>query len=283
MARQQSGTLGGAVSADLTSAEQARPFRWLVRLGFLARGLTYGVIGVLAIGLAAGAGTDGTKPSQQGALALVANAPLGFVLLIVIAAGLLAYAAWKLLQAIQGRGPEGGGGPSASDRVANGAGGIAYLILFAVAVRILAGSGSGGSSGAPKHAAAGILGWPAGPWLVGAGGLALIGVSLYQAYNALSGHFADQTKTEEMAPKERELFCAVGRVGVVARALVFALCGYFILRAAITYDPASAVGVDGALTRLHHQTLGPWMVGLVGAGLLVFAAFSTYEARYRRL
>ncbi len=261
----------------------ARPFRWLVRVGFLARGLTYGLVGALAIGLACGAGTGGNTPNQQGALALVAGAPLGFIALIVIAAGLLAYAVWKLTQAIRGHGPEGGGGPKPFDRVANGAGGVAYLLFCAVAVRILVGSGGGSSSKAPKHAAAGVLGWPAGPWLVGAGGLALIGISVYQGYDALAGHFTDDVKTEEMGPKERDLFHAIGRVGLVARALVFAVCGYFLVRAAISYDPGSAVGVDGALARLHRQAFGPWIVGLVGAGLLVFAAFSMYEARYRRL
>jgi hypothetical protein len=45
----------------------------------------------------------------------------------------------------------------------------------------------------------------------------------------------------------------------------------------ITYD------VIGALARLHHQTLGPWLVGLVALGLLTFAAFSLVEARYRWL
>lgn len=273
----------GAVAAEFDDVERARPFRWLVRVGFLARGLTYGVIGALTIGLAFGVGTDGTAPNQQGALALVAGAPLGFVALTVIAAGLLAYAAWKLIQAIRGRGPEGGGGPSAFDRVANGAGGIAYLVFCGIAVRILADGRGGASSGSPKHAAAGVLGWPAGPWLVGAGGFALIGISIYQAYDALAGHFTEQVTISEMGRTERRLFCTLGRVGLVARAVVFALCGYFLLRTAITYDPSSAVGVDGALARLHHQTFGPWIVGLVGAGLVVFAVFSLDEARYRRL
>jgi hypothetical protein len=254
-----------------------------VRVGFVARGLTYGLVGALAIGLACGAGTGGNTPNQQGALALLAGAPLGFVALIVIAAGLFAYAVWKLTQAIRGRGPEGGGGSKPFDRIANGAGGIAYLLFCGIAVRILIGSGQGSSSKAPKHAAAGVLGWPAGPWLVGAGGFALIGISVYQAYDALAGHFTDDVKKEEMGPKQRDLFEAIGRVGLVARALVFAVCGYFLVRAAITYNPGSAVGVDGALARLHRQALGPWIVGLVGAGLLVFAAFSMYEARYRRL
>src|SRR5947209_20538188 len=101
----------GTTVADRGPA--AAPLQGLVRVGFLARGLTYGVIGGLALALALGAGTDGTAPNQQGALGLVAGAPLGIVALAVAAIGLLAYAAWKLLQGVRGHGPEGGGGHGA--------------------------------------------------------------------------------------------------------------------------------------------------------------------------
>ena len=120
---------------EARSAEQSRPFRWLIRAGFVARGITYAVVGFLALALALGAGTLGAAASQQGALALIARNWLGELALIVIAAGLLAYALWKLIQGIFGRGPEGGGGSSVFDRVGNIAGGIAYLIFFALAVR----------------------------------------------------------------------------------------------------------------------------------------------------
>lgn len=273
----------GTATADIRDAEGSRAFRILVRIGFLARGFSYGVIGALAVALALGAGTAGTQPDQQGALALVARAPLGFVALIVIAAGLLAYATWKFTQAIRGRGPEGGGDPSLASRVAYAGAGVGYLLFCAVAVRILAGGGTGSSSGSPNHAASGVLGWPGGPWLVGAAGVLLIGACVYQVYYALTEQFTDQAKTEEMKPDERRLYSTLGIVGLIARAFVFALCGYFLAETAITYNPSRAVGVDGALSRLHHQTLGPWLVGLVGVGLLVFAAFSLYEARYRRL
>lgn len=262
--------------------ERSRAFRWLVRAGFGARGVTYGVIGVLALALAVGAGTDGAAPNQQGALALIARNPLGRVALVVICAGLLAYALWKLAQGVFGRGPEGGGSRSFTDRIGNLGGGIVYLVFLAVAIRVLAGS-AGNSSKEPKQTTSGILGWPGGRVIIGVAGLILIGISLYQLYDALSGGFLDETKTEQMNRRERRAFIGLGKVGLTARALVFVLIGYFVLRTAIEYNPANAVGVDGALARLHHQPFGPWIVGLVGVGLLMFAAFSFFEGRYRRL
>lgn len=274
-------SLAGKARRDTRAAERSRPFRWLVRTGFLGRGITYGLVGALALAMAAGAGTMGTSASQQGSLALIARSWPGKLALVVIAAGLLAYAGWKITQGVLGRGPEGGGGGSAFDRVANTAGGITYLVFFALAIRTLAGGGS--SSGGPQHEAAGVLGWPGGPVLVGLGGGILIAVSAYQIHDGVTGNFAEEAKTAEMGREERRLFLVLGRIGLTARALVFVLVGYFLIRTAFDFNPSSAVGVDGALARLHHQTFGPWIVGLVGIGLLVFAAFSFFEARFRRL
>lgn len=272
----------GRVRRRAENAADSRTFRWLVRAGFMARGVTYAVVGGLALALATGAGTGGTPASQQGALGLLDRGWLGKLALIVIGAGLLAYALWKLLQGILGRGPEGGGSSSGIDRLGNLAGGVAYIVFFALVVRILV-KGGGGSSGGPRHEAAGVLGWPGGPVLVGLGGAILVGVSAYQIYDALTGNFAQEAKTGQMGQRERHLFLVIGRVGLTARALVFALIGYFLIRTAFDYNPKNAVGVDGALARLHHQTLGPWLVGLVAIGLLIFAVHSFFEARFRRL
>ncbi|HLY48743.1 MAG TPA: DUF1206 domain-containing protein [Solirubrobacteraceae bacterium] len=262
--------------------ERARPFRWLVRAGFVARGLTYGVVGGLALALALGAGTLGTTPNQEGALALIARTPVGRPALLLLSAGLLAYALWKLTQGIFGYGPEGGGSRDLKDRVGNVAGGLVYVGFFAVAVAVLAGS-SGNSSAGPRKATSGVLGWPGGTVIVGAAGVILIGISLYQLYDAVRGGFLDDIKGERMDSSVRRLYATLGRIGLSARALVFALIGYFVLRTAIDYNPADAIGLDGALARLHHQPFGPWLVGLTAAGLLTFAASSLFEARYRRL
>jgi uncharacterized protein DUF1206 len=271
-----------AARRETRQLEQVQPFQWLIRAGFVARAITYGVIGALALALALGAGTMGASPNQQGALSLIARHTLGRIAMVAICAGLLAYALWKLIQGIFGTGPEGGGSMKPLDRVGNFAGGIAYLVFFAVAVRILAGS-SGNSDAQQKHAAAGVLGWPGGQVIVGVGGAVLIGVSLYQLYDALSGGFMDEAKMQKMSEPERHLFSVLGRVGLTARALVFALVGYFFVRTAIEFNPNDAVGVDGALAKVHHQALGPWILGLAAAGLIVFALYSLLEARYRRL
>jgi hypothetical protein len=275
-------TQAGTARREAAKLADSRPFRWLVRTGFVARSITYGVIGGLALAMALGAGTMGAAPNQQGALALIARAALGRAALVVISAALLAYALWKLAQGVFGRGPEGGGGSDLEDRVSNLAGGVVYVGFFLVAIRVLSGS-AGNSSAQPRHATAGILGWPGGQLIVAIGGGVLIAISLYQMYDAFRGKFARGIKAQQMGPVERWSFLLLGYIGLTARAVVFGLIGYFLVRTAIDFDPKKTVGVDGALARLHHQPLGPEALGLVATGLLIFAMFSLLEARYRRL
>lgn len=263
------------------AGDSARSFRWLVRLGFVSRSVTYGVIGALALALALGAGTAGAAANQQGALDLIARSWPGRVALVAIAAGLLAYAVWKVTQGVLGSGPEGGGGASVRDRVASTTAGLAYLVFFAVAVRALVGGSS--SKGKPEQATADVLSWPGGEVVVAAAGVILVAVSLYQLYEGASGKFAEESKTAGMRANQRRLFMAVGRIGISSRALVFALIGYLLVRAAIDVNPNKAVGIGGALARVHREPAGNLLLAFVAAGLLAFAVFSLVEGRYRRL
>ena len=84
---------------------QSKTFELLSRAGFVARGVVYAIIGILALKLALGHG--GKLENQQGALRTVAHQPFGKVLLTLIAVGLGGYSLWRLVRAAIGRGPEG--------------------------------------------------------------------------------------------------------------------------------------------------------------------------------
>ena len=83
----------------------SRPFEWLARAGFVARGLVYGIIGLLALKLAIGSG--GKATDQEGAMRTLAQQPLGRTMLVALAVGLAGYAMWRFTRAALGRGPEG--------------------------------------------------------------------------------------------------------------------------------------------------------------------------------
>jgi len=255
----------------------SRLFEILARVGFLARGAIYGIIGVLALEVATKHG--GKLTSQQGALRTVAHQPLGHVLVILLAIGLGGYALWRLVRAALGRGPEGA--DRGIERLGALCSGLVYAALCWVAIK--AASGSAGSSGNTKKTTAGIFDWPAGRWLVAIAGLVLIGVGLYQLVRGLTQKFLEDSKTEEMSPAVKQWITRIGTVGHVARAVIFGLVGIFLVKAAIDYKAKEAIGLDGALTKLVNTTYGPWLLGAVALGLIAFAVYSISDARYRRI
>ena len=256
---------------------QSTGFEWLSRAGFVARGLIYGIIGVLALRLAVGHG--GRTTNQQGALHTVANQPLGKALLTLLAIGLGGYALWRFARAAIGHGPEGT--DSKLDRVTALASGIVYASFCIAAVRIL--TGSKGSSSTPKTASRDVFGWPAGIWIVGAAGLIVIGVGLYQGYRGISRDFLKDSKTEQMSPRTKRWISRLGLIGHLSRMVVFTLVGVFLVKAAVDYNPRAAIGLDGALAKLQHNSLGPLLLGVVALGLIAFALYSFSDARYRRI
>jgi Domain of Unknown Function (DUF1206) len=278
----QAPTKSQPVQGAQTSGEKvahSRGFEWLARSGFVARGLIYGIIGILAIKLAVGAG--GTTTNQQGALTTIAHQPFGKVLLILVAIGLGGYSLWRLMHAMLGHGPEES--DSGFERLAALGSGIVYAGLCAIALEILLGSSSSRSSSNTSKTTAGVLGWPAGTWLVGIAGVVLIGIGLYQGYRGLSKDFLKDSKTEQMGPRVRNWIEWIGSFGHLARMVVFGLVGAFLIKAAIDYNPNNAVGLDGALAKIAHASYGPFLLAIVAAGLVAFGVYSLSDARYRRI
>jgi Domain of Unknown Function (DUF1206) len=257
---------------------QSTAFEALARAGFVARAVIYGTIGILAIKVALGAG--GKTASQTGALKTIAHQPFGKVLLILVAIGLAGYALWRFIHVLIGHGPEKS--DDKFERLAALGSGVTYALICAIAVSILLGSGSS-SSGSPKKPTAGVLGWPAGTWIVGLAGVVLCGVALYQLYRGLTQDFLKDSKTEEMSPAVRKWITWIGTFGHLARTVVFGLVGIFLIKAAVEYDPNKAVGLDGALAKLANHSYGEWLLGIVAAGLIAFAIYSLSDARYRRI
>jgi len=253
-------------------------FEWLSRAGFAARAAIYLIIGVLALELAASVG--GKTTNQQGALQTLARQPFGKVLLVLVAVGLAGYAGWRLTRAALGHGPEGS--DSRLDRIAALGSGVVYAGLCAIAIKVLLGS-AGSSAGQTHHAAAGVLGWPAGTWLIGIAGAAFVGIGLYQGYRGLTRDFLEDAKVEQMSPGVKDAYAFLGVFGYLARMLVFGLVGAFLIQTAVDDDSGKAIGLDGALAKVANQSYGHIALGVVAAGLIAFGLYSLVDARYRRI
>jgi len=255
----------------------------LVRVGYVARGVLYVVVGVLAVQLAIGVG--GATTDKNGAIATIAGQPFGHILLILIAVGLLGYSLWGFIRAIldplhRGTDPKG-----IAQRIGYLISALSYGSVFLVTVHFLTGQGNAGNgqgSGAQEWSAA-LLHQPLGPWLVGIIGLIGIGGGLGQMWQAATADFKKDWKLDQMSRRAQEVAIAVGRFGIAARGVVFFLLGYGILQAALHVDPNQAKGMDGALATLGQQPFGSLLLGVVALGLVAFGIYSMLCARWIRI
>jgi Domain of Unknown Function (DUF1206) len=259
-------------------------YAWLARIGLLAKGVSFAIVGILAIKLAFGDG--GKATSRQGALQTLAHHWFGKILLILLAAGFAAYAIWRFVQAWAEREKDDDEAKGAAKKWGKRAGyvgrGLIYAGLTFTTIKLLVGSGGQESQNQKAHkTAAAILDWPAGRWIVGIAGLCIVGAGLWNAYRGIARKFEDKWRTGEMSETERKWGGRAGLAGHLARAVVFTLIGIFVTKAAIEFDPKEAIGLDGALQKLVREPYGPWLLGLTAAGLIAYALYCLVDARYR--
>jgi hypothetical protein len=253
----------------------------LARTGLVAKGLSFGLVGALALKLALGDGGQAT--SRQGALAQLAHHSFGKFALIALAIGFAAYALWRFVQAFaEERDPDDSAAKVWAKRAGYIGRGVIYAGLTFSTVKILTGSGGGQSQNSSAHkSTAMVLSWPAGTWIVGAAGVAIVGVGLWNLYRGLSRSFEDKWRVGRLSPSWRKWGGRAGVLGHVARFVVFGLIGIFITKAAIDYNPKDAIGLDGALQKLAHASYGPYLLGLTAVGLIAYGIYCLVDARLR--
>jgi Domain of Unknown Function (DUF1206) len=254
----------------------------LARAGLVAKGITFAIVGALALKVAFAGGKLEDRP---GALEAVAHSGLGRVLLAALGVGLAGYALWRFIQAFLGRTLERGKKPGVLKRIGVAARGALYawLAILCFDLVVDAQQATGGSGKAEDETTAKILDLPLGRWLVVAVGLGILGAGAFNIFRGLSRKFRKDLKEEQMGREERRWYSALGVVGHLARGLVFVLAGWFLVKAAWEYDPKEAVGLDGALGKLVQQSYGHVLLGVTAAGLLAYALFCLVQARYREV
>jgi len=252
----------------------------LARFGYVARGVLYIIVGVLAVEVALHAG--GTTTTPRGAIGTIATLPAGKVLLVLTAIGLAGYGLWGFVRAILDPLHQGAKPAGLVKRCGYLASACTYTALVVPTVQLLLGSGDGGNGSASLVGR--ILGMPGGPWLVGiAGVIFLAGAGGGQFYEAATAHFRREFKSSELKPEQFRLVTIIGRIGMAARGVVFTMMGAFLIQAAVHTDAVRAKGLDGALQMLAAQPQGPALLGVVAAGLVCFGVYSVCCARWIRV
>ena len=254
--------------------------RGLARMGYVAKGVVYLIIGILAVQAAFGPG--GKTTDSKGAFVTIAGKPFGEALLWLLAVGLVGYAAWKIIQAFKDPDNKGTGKKAMASRIGYAGSGIVHIFLAYNAVSIIMRAG-GSSSSSKQSWSAKLLGQPFGQWVLGFVGLCFIAFGIYQAVRAYKKSFMKQLKQYEMHNQEEWWGKKAGQFGFAARGIVFGLMGVFLIQTAITADPDKTRGIDGALSELSQQPYGAFLLAIVAIGLIAYGIFMFVIAKNRRM
>lgn len=282
-----------ASSVPAAAAAAAPWIQWLARFGYAARGVVYLLIGFLALQAAVSVARQ--PEDSSGALLMVLRQPFGRVLLGVLAVGLAGWVLWRLFQAFADPERLGTGGKGIVKRIGYVISAVLYGGLAVEAVRLLRTGASGGQGGAQAggagagaggeaaadHWTALVMAQPAGRWMIAGVGGVIIAFGVYEMLRAFRADFRRRLDLSSLSAAGERRVILFGRLGMAARAVVFGIIGWFLLRAALEYDPQEARGFQTALQTLEQQGYGQLLLGAVGVGLLCYGLFELAEARYR--
>ena len=252
----------------------------LARVGLIAYGVVHLLIAWLALQLAWGGG--GASADQSGALATLAQQPFGKPLLWVLALGLVALALWQLGEVLRHRAglrSTGEAKKKATVKVVKSvAKAIMFLALAFLAFRYASGGGQSGSG--QQQTVSGVFAWPGGSFLLGIAALVIIGVGAYLVHKGVTKRFLKEIDTAQATASQQRTIERLGQVGYPAKGVAIALVGVLLGWAAITFDPAKATGLDGALRTVLDAPFGKWLLSLVALGIAAYGVFCFFRARF---
>lgn len=250
--------------------DKSEKFSLLVRLGYAARGLVYVLLGYLALSTAGKA-----QEGQNAVFDLIQDVPLGQPLLYLVAVGLFAYAVFKAIDAVTDIENHGDDASGKAKRVGSGASALAHLALAYTAFQFAQGDKQQASDGAGggQQAAGSLMTWEMGPLLLGLIGLGFLIGAAMQAKSAYTASFM-----KRIGGGAPQYVRTLGRAGHAARAVVFLLIGWSLVKGAWLTQSSQVKGLGDALVALSGNDL---LYTAVALGLIMFGLFSLIVSRYR--
>lgn len=242
---------------------------WLARLGYAVRGLVYVLLGYLALSATS---QEQVRQGPGGALVYIRSIPGGTAILYIAAVGLLGYALYKLIAALYDTENLGAELKGAGQRAGFLASAVIHAALSWTAIQLARGAKSDAGSSNQEMAETALT-FDLGPVALGLVGLALLAGGAFQAKSAFDAGFMRHISGQ--APPATRW---IGRIGLGARAVVFLMMGWSLLRSAWFSDSEEVRSIGQALLDLREMGA---VFTIVAAGIALFGVFSLITARYR--
>ncbi|RYZ98948.1 MAG: DUF1206 domain-containing protein [Moraxellaceae bacterium] len=242
-------------------------------MGYIARGVVYVVIGVLALLSAIGEGGETTD--SKGALVKIFDQPFGVFLIVLLIIGLIGFVVWRFVQAIKDTDSHGKSAKGIAIRVGLMASAVSHALLALWAIKMLFHQEDKSSGGETA-----LIASVGGQWLIGVAGFVIVGVGVAHIVKGWTARFERYMEI----PSNRDMWAQpVCRFGLIARGVVWCLVGWFFINSALLAGSGEVKGMAEALASLREAPYGSWILGIVSAGLFAFGVYSVLEAIYRRI
>ncbi|MDP9709026.1 UNVERIFIED_ORG: heme/copper-type cytochrome/quinol oxidase subunit 2 [Pseudomonas fluorescens] len=251
----------------------------LARGGYAARGVLYLIIGIFAL-LAA---HDSTKPKDSHkSLEALLSQPFGYFLVGLVVAGLLAFAAWRVLQAIRDVDHHGTQLKGLVIRAGLFAGGLVNgaLAFFALGLLVSGSRSSNHSAEQTKDWLAHLLSWEHSNLLLYLIALIPLGVGVAHIIKGWKASFEKYFEADEEVMRYVR---PVSRFGLIARGVVFMEIALLLAVSGSAYQAMDPPGMKEALDALQNLPAGWLLLMVMALGLIAFSVYSFSEACWRKI
>jgi len=247
----------------------------IVRIGLVAYGVVHLMVGWLALQVAFGEKSE--QASSSGAMHALADQPFGAVLIWGVAIGMFLLVVWRALEAWQAFHTEDGS-DRAKRMVSQLGKGVLYAVLAFSATKTALGDSSGGSG--TDSLTSQVMQMTAGPFLVGAVGLAVLGYGGWYVYQGWTEKYLEKLDGQGTSGDTGKAFKALGKAGYIAKGGAIGLIGGLFVYAAATHDAQKSGGLDQALQEIAKQPFGQGLLTLVALGIGCYGLFAFARARH---
>jgi hypothetical protein len=251
----------------------------IAKAGLITKGIVYSLLGVLVFMAAFHINGQSTENADKaGVFSFIYHQSGGRILLAIITLGLICYSIWRGIQAFKDTEQKGNDSKGLAVRARYLSSGLVYASMAAFAIKMLFFAKSG-SKDNEQGMARELLSKPSGEWLAGIIALIIIGVGIYQIYYGLSEKYRKHVDKGGNALNKKIVLVA-GKIGYAARGIVWLIIGWMFLKAAFHSNSSEAGDTSKVFDFVSDAPYGPYLLGLMGLGLVCYGVFNFIRARY---
>lgn len=250
--------------------------------GCISTGLIYGTVGVIAL-LSFFKVRDGGA-DESSMLALINDYFVGKFFIWVILIGMLCYVIWRFYEAITDPYRYGGQISGIVKRVSICLSTIADMMIAYTAVRVLLGTGHIMLNGQPKEEQETVVSVFRETWgdeiIVLIGLLIMLTAATQLLYGVTRG-YRERIDMKNFSHGVKIFIHVVAWAGYVARGIILAIIGFFLIKAGITRDANLVVNTDKAFDfigdHVGHLYFILVALGTIGYGMFMFILGIAYN------